>query len=49
MDLQATQRWRPDLGAAWNRLTGLVAQPAAPEPATYAHRDSAKPLPTTSA
>jgi GNAT superfamily N-acetyltransferase len=49
MDLQATQRWRPDLGAAWNRLTGLVAQPAAPEPATYARRDGSKPLPTTSA
>jgi GNAT superfamily N-acetyltransferase len=43
MDLQTTQRWRPDLGAAWSRLTGLVAQPAAPEPATYANRESAGP------
>lgn len=39
MDLQSTQRWRPDLGAAWSRLTGLVSQPVAAEPATYAHRD----------
>jgi GNAT superfamily N-acetyltransferase len=39
MDLQSTVRWRADLGAAWNRLTGLVGQPAAPEPATYAHRE----------
>nr|WP_294693705.1 GNAT family N-acetyltransferase [uncultured Friedmanniella sp.] len=46
MDLQATQRWRPDLGAAWNRLTGLVTQPAAPEPATYAQRDLSDPLPS---
>lgn len=35
MDLQTTVRWRPDLGAAWQRLTGLVAQPAPPEPAAY--------------
>ena len=47
MDLQTTVRWRPDLGAAWNRLTGLVAAPASVEPATYAHRDAADPLPTT--
>jgi GNAT superfamily N-acetyltransferase len=40
MDLQATQRWRPDLGAAWHRLTGLVAQPNPPTPATYTRRDS---------
>ncbi len=41
MNLQTTVRWRPDLGAAWNRLTGLVAQPGgAPEPAAYAHRTS---------
>lgn len=38
MDLQTTVRWRPDLGAAWHRLTGLVAQPAPPEPAAYAQR-----------
>lgn len=49
MDLQTTQRWRPDLGAAWSRLTGLVAQPAAAEPATYAHRDTAEPLPSNPA
>jgi GNAT superfamily N-acetyltransferase len=36
MDLQTTARWRPDLGAAWHRLTGLVAQPTPPEPATRA-------------
>lgn len=33
MDLQSTLRWRPDLGAAWSRLTELVGQPASPEPA----------------
>jgi GNAT superfamily N-acetyltransferase len=49
MDLQATQRWRPGLGAAWSRLTGLVTQPAAPEPATYASREAVEPLPTTPA
>jgi len=38
MDLQATLRWKPDLGAAWSRLTDLVSQPGAPEPASYAHR-----------
>lgn len=43
MDLQNTVRWRPDLGAAWHRLTGLVA-PAAPEPAAYAHREPTEPL-----
>jgi GNAT superfamily N-acetyltransferase len=36
MNLQTTVRWRPDLGAAWHRLTGLVAQPTPPEPATRA-------------
>jgi len=44
MDLQTTQRWRPGLGAAWSRLTGLVAQPAAAEPTAYRHRDPALPL-----
>lgn len=41
LDLQATVRWRPDLGAAWSRLTGLVTQPAPPEPAGFgpAHRE----------
>ena len=48
MDLQTAQRWRPDLGAAWSRLTGLVAQPAAPEPATYTSREAVEPLPRTS-
>ena len=45
MDLQATVRWMPDLGAAWQRLTGLVPQGAPPEPAAFepAHRDT---LPT---
>ena len=38
MDLQSTLRW-PDLGAAWHRLAGLVSSPAAPEPASYAHRE----------
>lgn len=34
MDLQATARWLPDLGAAWSRLTGLMPQPTpGPEPA----------------
>lgn len=40
MDLQSTVRWRPDLGAAWNRLTDLVGQPAAPEPASYVRRET---------
>jgi len=45
MNLQTTVRWRPDLGAAWSRLTGLVAQPGgAPEPAAYAHREPVEPL-----
>ncbi len=39
MDLQTTQRWIPDLGAAWNRLTELVVQPGSPEPASYVRRD----------
>ena len=30
MDLQSSRRWLPDLGAAWNRLTGLVSAPPAP-------------------
>lgn len=47
MDLQTTLRWRSDLGAAWHRLTGLVAQPVATDPATYAQRDRADPLPST--
>jgi len=34
MDLQNTVRWRPGLGAAWSRLTELVAQPPLPEPAS---------------
>lgn len=43
MDLQATARWLPDLGAAWTRLTGLMPQPVAgPEPA---HRQSGSPTP----
>jgi GNAT superfamily N-acetyltransferase len=48
MDLHATQRWT-GLGAAWNRLTGLVAPPVAPEPAAYASRsaDVTDPRPST--
>lgn len=45
MDLQSTQRWRPDLGAAWNRLAGLVAKPVVPDPASYAHREATDPRP----
>ncbi len=30
MNLQSTARWKPDLGAAWSRLTDLVGQPAEP-------------------
>ena len=44
MDLQTTVRWRPDLGAAWHRLTDLVAQPVAPEPTAYAQRQGPEPL-----
>ena len=43
MDLHATQRW-PGLGAAWSRLTGLVASPAA-QPASYAGRSGEAPDP----
>jgi GNAT superfamily N-acetyltransferase len=39
MDLQATARWLPDLGAAWNRLAGLMPQPA--PGAEPAHRQAA--------
>lgn len=39
MDLQTTQRW-PGFGAAWSRLTGLVTPPPAPQPASYAGRES---------
>ena len=35
MDLQTTVRWKPDLGAAWQRLTGLVPQGVPPEPAAF--------------
>ena len=41
MDLQNTLRW-PDFGAAWHRLAGLVSQPAAPEPASYARREAGR-------
>ena len=45
MNLQTTVRWRPDLGAAWNRLTGLVTQPGgAPEPAAYTPHEPVDPL-----
>jgi GNAT superfamily N-acetyltransferase len=42
MDLETTTRWRPDLGAAWQRLTGLVPQGVPPEPVGFepAHRDT---------
>jgi GNAT superfamily N-acetyltransferase len=42
MDLQTTLRWKPDLGAAWQRLAGLVPQSAPPEPAGFepAQRDT---------
>jgi len=50
MDLRNAQRW-PGLGAAWNRLTGLVAPAPAPQPASYAHRDTeaVPPRPTVQA
>ena len=41
MDLQTTQRW-PGLGAAWNRLAGLVTPVASPQPAAYAPRSVAE-------
>lgn len=46
MDLASTVRWRPDLGAAWHRLTGLVAQPHPPEPAAYGQRTAQVPAHT---
>ncbi|WP_170853976.1 GNAT family N-acetyltransferase [Microlunatus flavus] len=50
MDLQTTQRW-PGFGAAWSRLTGLVAPAASPQPAAYAGREARDPQarPTTPA
>lgn len=43
MDLQSTLRWS-DLGAAWHKLTGLVAAPAPPpEPASRTQRGSLVP------
>ena len=41
MDLQATARWLPHLGVAWNRLAGLMPQPA--PGAEPAHRQAAGP------
>lgn len=35
MDLQSTVRWKPDLGAAWQRLTALVPQTSQPELAGF--------------
>lgn len=35
LDLDRTVRWKPQLQAAWQRLTGLVDSPTPPEPATY--------------
>ncbi|HEX8510442.1 MAG TPA: GNAT family N-acetyltransferase [Propionibacteriaceae bacterium] len=35
MDLQASVRWKPTLGAAWQKLTALVPQPSTPEPAGF--------------
>lgn len=35
MDLQSTLRWKPDLGAAWQRLAALVPQTSPPEPAGF--------------
>jgi GNAT superfamily N-acetyltransferase len=54
MDLQTTLRWS-GLGAAWNRLAGLVTPVGAPQPAAYAPGDvrregaetPARPAPTT--
>jgi GNAT superfamily N-acetyltransferase len=49
MDLQTAQRW-PGLGAAWNRLTGLVSPSASPQPASYTGRVAdADPLPAPQA
>ena len=48
MDLQATQRW-PGLGAAWNRLTGLVTAPVAAQPTAYSARDAEPPTASTPA
>ncbi len=45
MDLQTSVRWKSDLSAAWNRLTGLVGQPATPEPATYTQREQSTVAP----
>ncbi len=44
MELHTTLRWKPSLSAAWSRLSGLVGQPTAPEPATYARREASEPM-----
>jgi hypothetical protein len=43
MDLHSSLRWA-DLGAAWQRLAGLVSAPPAPEPASYVRRGAAEPF-----
>lgn len=37
MDVSTTARWRPDLAAAWERLTGLVVKPIPAQPAGFQH------------
>lgn len=44
MDLQSTLRWKSDLGAAWSKLTSLVAQPAPPEPNGVGWREAVPPV-----
>ena len=44
MDLDRTVRWKPQLQAAWQRLTGLVDSPTPPEPATYQRSPDPDPV-----
>ena len=40
MDLTTTVRWRPDLAAAWHRITGLMPAPLPPVPPQPAARQA---------
>lgn len=43
MNLQSTLKWKEDLGAAWSKLTSLVAQPAPPAPNGVGWREAVPP------
>ncbi|SDS73108.1 GNAT family N-acetyltransferase [Microlunatus soli] len=43
LDIAGTVRWRPDLAAAWSRLTHLVKQPGPAQPAGFQRRTTNSP------